>query len=258
MPHPQSLARSSLARTLIRLWLVLFAATAGAAQVEVARELEQLMAQYGFEMKAVHLDITRDAMGRAEGADLLPRLRMLLEGFDHVIVQSPAGRVERVIIIGAKVPYTPPAVAAEAPKDPSGEEKPPDGEGEITLETQRIGVSHAVTATLEGDSGRRIQRILLVDTGADYVVLPASLIPQLGVPADRLRAQQVQTANGPVDAQLGTLAALWFEDKRITGVDVAFIADDRLGGNALLGMSILGRFRVTIDDEHNRLVLAGK
>jgi len=41
-------------------------------------------------------------------------------------------------------------------------------------------------------------------------------------------------------------------------VDTAFIEDAQLGGGGLLGMSVLGRFRVTIDDEHNRLTLVDK
>jgi clan AA aspartic protease (TIGR02281 family) len=115
-----------------------------------------------------------------------------------------------------------------------------------------------VTLTLEGANGRRVQRLLLVDTGADYVVLPSSLIGQLGLAPEGLRQQQVQTANGPTDAALGTLPAVWLKDQRIAGIEVAFIEDSRLGGNALLGMSLLGRFRVTIDDEQGRLVLGGQ
>ena len=36
---------------------------------------------------------------------------------------------------------------------------------------------------------------------------------------------------------------------------VTFIDDDRLGGAMLLGMSFLGRYRLTIDDAANRIVL---
>jgi aspartyl protease family protein len=256
-----SRARSFFARPRLA-WLVFLLAGScgspllGAPQVEVAQELERLMAVHGFTMKPADLDATREKQGRAEDTDLLPHLRVLLEGFDHVIVQSPQGGVERVLILGEKVPYVPPPPVAATPGA-----APADGEesaGETVLETQRVGASHAVTLTLEGANGRRVQRLLLVDTGADYVVLPSSLIGQLGLAPEGLRQQQVQTANGPTDAALGTLPAVWLKDQRIAGIEVAFIEDSRLGGNALLGMSLLGRFRLTIDDEQGRLVLGGQ
>lgn len=241
--------RRRLTRTLAALALSSGLGVVGAAQVEVAPELERLMAQYGFQMKPADLESTRDQQGRAEeGAELLPRLRALLAGFNHIIVQSGQGGVERVLILGVKAPYTPPPPSGQAPAAPPAT-------GDITLETQRMGSSHAVTLMLEGTNGRRVQRLLLVDTGADYVVLPSSLIGQLGLAPDALHSQQVQTANGNVEAVLGTLPAIWLKQQRVAEVPVAFIEDGRLGGNALLGMSLLGRFRVTIEDEQNRLVL---
>lgn len=243
-------------RQSIALVLALASAAAGAAQVDVAQELERLMAGNGFQMKPADLDATRDKTGRAEGTELLPRLRLLLEGFDHVIVQSPHGGVDRVLILGEKVPYSPPPPGAAVSQPRTGAAGP--AAGDIALDTQRVGAAHAVTLTLEGEGGKRIQRVLLVDTGADYVVLPSSLIGQLGISPEGLHQQQVQTANGPTEAVLGTLPAVWIKDQRFAGVEVAFIEDSRLGDNALLGMSLLGRFRVTIDDEQGRLVLGGK
>jgi clan AA aspartic protease (TIGR02281 family) len=242
------------------LALALAAAASAAPQVDVAQELERLMGAYGFAMKEPDLESTRESKGRAEGEELLPRLKLLLEGFDHIIVQRPDGGVERVLILGEKAPMAaasrPPAQqAADGEEDPEAE---PAEEGEIVIETQRKGTSHAITLALEGNNGKRVQRVLLLDTGADYVVLPASIIPQLGLPPNALRRQAVQTANGPVEARLGRLPAIWLGGQRVEGVETAFIEDDRLGGNSLLGMSVLGRFRVTIDDENNRVTLAGR
>lgn len=249
-PRLRLLIEVSLRVSKVLFVSALWAASVGAAQVEVAGELEGLMARYGFEIRPAHLELTRERQGRAEGTELIPRLRVLLEDFNYIIVQAPGGGVQRVLILGAKEPYTPPATPPIAA--PSG------APSEIVLDTQRVGASHTVTLTLEGEGGRRIQRVLLVDTGADYLVLPNSLIPQLGLAPERLRQQQVQTANGNVDALLGSLPAVWLKDQRVTGIEAAFIEDGRLGANALLGMSLLGRFRVTIEDEKNRLVLGTK
>lgn len=247
----------------------------GGGQVAVSEELSLLMKAHGFEVRG--LEQTEDAIGRAEGDDLVARLRLLLEGFDHVILQTGDGGVERIIILGEKVPYIPPpplppyplteipgtaaepdpegVVAGEAPESPGSPETEAPLKAEIVLGTQRSGATHAVNLVLEGPQGQRVQRLMLVDTGADRVVLPDSLIGPLGLQAGQLRQHSVQTANGLTMARLGTLAAIWLGEARVPNVEVAFIEDGRLGGQALLGMSVLGRFRVTIDDAGNRLTL---
>lgn len=248
--------RYAFASLLIGLFLS--PAPGAETQVFVAEELERLMQEHGFEMKPQDLEMTRATKGRAEGDTLLPRLRMLLESFDHVIIQTPTGGVERVIILGEKVPYTPPPEVASGENEEGAEGDQPPAEGEIVLDTQRKGASHTLSLMLEGDGGKRVPQVLLLDTGAEFVVLPASLVEQLGIDPKGLRKQQIQTANGSVEAQVGSLAAVWLGETRISGVNTAFIDDDKLGGNALLGMSVLGRFRVTIDDDNNQVVLAGK
>jgi hypothetical protein len=41
-------------------------------------------------------------------------------------------------------------------------------------------------------------------------------------------------------------------------VAVAFLDDDKLGNAGLLGMSVLGRYQLTIDDQENRITLTGR
>jgi len=263
-------ARRPPRRPAIAAWLVpalaalSWSVPALAEQVDVAEELERLEGTYGFTVKDKDLDIARGVKGRAEGDALVPRLRLLLEGFDHIIVQRPDGAVDRVLILGVKGNYTPPEPKVSG-NESEEESKPPEeggqqgsANGEIVIQTQRKGASHAVSLTLEGQGGKRVTRVLLLDTGADYLVLPSSILPQLGISPNGLRTQAVQTANGRIEARMGKLPALWLGSKKIEGVETAFIDDNRLGGNSLLGMSVLSRFRVTIDDEHNRLVLADK
>ena len=140
---------------------------------------------------------------------------------------------------------------------PAGADVTPGaGEADIVLDTQRVGSGHTVSVTLEGEDGKQVERTLLVDTGASYVSLPASLIPELGLAPEKLHTEQFQTANGAVDQAVGTLPAVWLNGQRIAGVAVAFSEDEQLGREGLLGMSILSRFRLTIDDENNLLVLA--
>jgi len=231
---------------------------ARAASVGVAEELERLSQAHGFKIKGI--DQVQQAVGRAEGDDLYPRLRRLLTDFDHVIVQAPEGGVEKVIILGAKVPYepppAPPAPAGDRDEEAAkGEEAAEDGEeGEIVLETQRRGTQHSVKVGLEG-SGGRVEQTLLVDTGADNLVLPVSSLSRLGLAPNSLNEREMQTANGKVTARFGKIQALWLGETRIADVDVAFVEDNKLGNGGLLGMSVLGRYKMTIDDESNRLIL---
>jgi aspartyl protease family protein len=229
-------------------------APAQADRVPVTDTLTRLADEGGFEV--VGLAKLEDAYGRDEGGDIYARLRALLDGFNHVIVQAPGGEVTRVIIISRKTAWTPPAPAV--PKETGAEQAPPDPGGDIVAPTQRQGTSHLVNTVLEGEGGKRIAQSLTVDTGADFVVLPASLLGSLGIAPQQLENREVQTANGKTAAQLGRLSGIWFGERKVENVQAAFIEDAKLGGSALLGMSVLSRYRMTIDDEANRLTLAPK
>ncbi len=220
-----------------------------AAPIAVNAELERLMTEYGFETSGI--EYTTDAVAHAEGTQLIERLRLLLENFNYVIVQSSAQRVERVLILGEKTAVTAPPTH-DAPSSPS------TAGADIVLPTQRQGAAHVVNATLEGMNKQQLQQPLLIDTGAEQVVLPLSLLARLGLNSATLRKRSVQTANGTVSAQIGRLPALVLGTERLTNVAVAFIEDQRLGGQALLGMNVLGRFRMTIDDANNQITLAPK
>jgi clan AA aspartic protease (TIGR02281 family) len=230
------------------------AGAADAARVVVADELARLAATHGFTVTGdEHL---ADSIGRAEGDDTVRRLRILLEGFDHIIVQDGRGGVDRVIVLGVATPGAVPPATPEEPMVAVDGAPPPDAP--IELPTIRDGSQHSVQVALEGAEGRRLARILLVDTGADTLVLPASLIGTLGIEPDTLEAREVQTANGLAEAQTGVLDAVWLGPQRVPDVAVAFLPDDRLGNNGLLGMSVLGRYQMTIDDQVNRLTLTGR
>jgi clan AA aspartic protease (TIGR02281 family) len=219
-----------------------------ADMVSVSDELERLAGEHEFVVRG--LEQTEESFGRAEGEKLYPRLRRLLENFDHVIVQSPTGGVDRVIVLGEKVPFEPPPPPPAATPKPMTE----DG-GDIVLETERRGTQHVVRVSLEGENGAKVERELHVDTGAELLVLPQSLLSALGIDKSDLDQRKLQTANGMVEGRTGSLQALWLGENRITAVDTAFIEDGKLGGNGLLGMSVLKRFKVTIDDEKNRITL---
>jgi clan AA aspartic protease (TIGR02281 family) len=223
---------------------------ADAGQVDVAAELARLAAAHGFTVTGE--EHVTDSTGRAEGADPVRRLRILLERFDHIIVQDGRGGVERVIVLG---PTTPGAVPAQPLVAVDGA---PRSDVPIELPTVRQGSQHSVRVALEGADGRRLARLLLIDTGADTVVLPSSLIDALGLDAAALQTREVQTANGMTQALTGQLDAVWLGAQRVPDVAVAFLDDDKLGNAGLLGMSVLGRYQLTIDDQENRITLTSR
>jgi len=246
---------ATVARISTMLCLPFCAAAGSAEKVLVADELERLAEEHDFTVRG--LEQTEEVYGRAAGEKLYPRLRRLLENFDHVIVQSSEGGVERVIVLGEKVPFEPPPQPVPTERAQSeGAEAANDGD--IVLLTERRGTQHLVRASLEGASGTKVPRELHVDTGADFVVLPQSLISTMGLKAKDLKEREMQTANGKVNGRIGTLPALWLGENRITDVEVAFIEDGKLGGSGLLGMSVLGRYKMTMDDAENRITLGAK
>jgi len=217
-----------------------------AAQVAVLPELERLAATHGFALFGTWR-IAPDARGWLAPGDLPAQLRGLLENVAHIIVQRPDGGIERVIVLGGAASAAAPAQARHAA---------PDDAVPILLDTQRSGRQHLVSVALETRGGQLIERALLLDTGADLIVLPASLIGALGLNPATLGNRQVQTANGTTVARQGILPALWLGERRLPAVAVAFIDDRQLGHTGLLGMSALSQFRLTLDDRHDRVILS--
>jgi aspartyl protease family protein len=123
------------------------------------------------------------------------------------------------------------------------------------VKTERRGRQHVVEAELVGPNGARHMVRLVVDTGASTVVLPSSMIAPLGFRVEKLEEDEAETANGTVDVKMGTLRSVRVGQAKVSDVSVGFIEDEQIGDQHLLGMSFLGRFRLTIDDKTDRVVL---
>lgn len=219
-----------------------------AGQVDVGVALARLAAEHGFRIDGrEHL---QGRLGWLGEGDPSSRLRILLEGFDHILIHGTDGRIERVLVLGVQSQHG--SLAPLVGRD-LGAQIPAES---IELPTQRRGNQHLVGIDLEGAGSRRLPQDLLIDTGADALVLPVSMIARLGIGTADLVAREVQTANGRTHARYGRLPAVWLNGQRVADVAVAFLDDSQLGEHGLLGMSVLGRFRMTIDDQAHVLVLA--
>ena len=181
------------------------------------------------------LDRVAEAPARLPNGDLRTQIETLLAGYNHMLMVR-RGAVERVVVLGPKAPPGPRL-------------------DRVTIRTTRSGRHHVAIAVLVGTGRTRLDVAMLIDTGATTIVLPASMIERLGYRPDDLADAVMQTANGRVTGKQAVLRSVTMGSVVARDVAVSFIDDDRLGGKALLGMSFLGRFRMTIDDARNVVTL---
>jgi aspartyl protease family protein len=160
------------------------------------------------------------------------QIKQLFAHYNHITERNKKGKIDRIVILNKK----------QKPKDQR-----------IVLPTHYAGNHFTVAVSVSGD-GRLWQELeMVIDTGADLVVLPTSMIASIGLADSAFTPAKMQTANGIADAKIGMLKELRIAGEVVENVQAAFIADHLLGENRLLGMSVLGRYQLNID-ENNRLV----
>ena len=201
-------------------------------------ELEALARQVGFGLEGLER-IGPEPAATTSGAPE-ERLKSLLQDYNYLLVLSGPGRIEKVLISSRK--SSPHPVSADRAR----------------IATLRLGAHHQVEAALIGPNGVAKPLPLLVDTGASTLVLPASLIPELGFAPEELVDNVAETAAGTVPVRTGVLRSVQVGPMVAHAVEASFIADDSAHGARLLGMSFLRRFRVTLDDARNELILLAK
>lgn len=229
-------------RQLERLRLVfailasLLAAATGATEQapDLRTQIQALAEHYGFVVSG--LEKLNEEPGKSVQGDASNQLRELLRDYSYLAIHDDLGHLDKLFVTDRKRPAT------EVVRN-------------YGVKTTRRGAHHLVRAILVGPSGVRRTESLIVDTGATDVVLPHSMSRQLGFQQVQLRDGWSQTANGRVRTKRGVISSLQVGQFEAENVTVNFVEDEALGGVMLLGMSFLGRFQVTIDDENDRLVL---
>jgi aspartyl protease family protein len=232
-------------------WLIVALAFAAPTVLPAAGQglrdlVRALAAEHGFVIEGLAL-IPNEPVG-AQGGDLRYRLKRLLGGYNYLVIDNDRGDIKRLVILPSGEAGDLPAVGL-----PSVDLA--QSNGRHIVSTRRRGMHQMVDGVLVGPGLARRSVAMIVDTGASTIVLPYSMIQSLGFQADGLRDNWVQTANGVVRAKTGILSSAEVGSVVVENVAVTFIEDKRLNGNLLLGMSFLQRFRITIDDENNHLIL---
>ena len=230
------LQRSRLCFVLLgALWMFPMG-QARAADDSLRTQIESLASERGFQVRGADL-IGEETGADANSKDAAGQISRLLANYNFVVTRDPQGRIAQLTIVGMRVS---PAVSSVT-------------SGEIPIERQ--SAEHYVEAVVQGPNGREVPLSVMVDTGASTLVLPRSLAGSLGYTADQLQAVRVQTANGMTEGQSAILQSVRVGDAETARVAVTFVDDRLLGGKRLLGMSFLGRFRMTIDGGNGLLQL---
>ncbi len=210
-------------------------ARADEGESDLRGQIEALAARHGFAVVGVNRLEAAPAKSLT-GDGLTRNLRAILGDYNYLLIHDRDGGIRQLRILGAILPIEP----------------------RYTIHTTRRGAHHVVETVLVGPNGTRQTFSLILDTGASTIVLPSSMIEEFGFKPNELKSGMANTANGPVPIRLGKLQQVQIGHAKAREVAVGFIADDKIGNKYLLGMSFLNRFRVTIDDDANRLTLLAK
>jgi clan AA aspartic protease (TIGR02281 family) len=211
-------------------------------QAKAAEEVSDLFSQIQALQDRMHIQITglekvgNEAQVRASGS-LEQQLQQALASYNHIISRNAKGQIEQVVIIYKK--------------QKTGAER-------IVLPTRYQDGHFLVSVSLSGNGSLWQTLDMMIDTGADLIVLPESMMNGLGMADDTLTHREMQTANGTVNAKVGILQEVRIAGEILENVDVAFIDGHLLANNSLLGMSVLGRYKLVIDDQSKLITLFKK
>jgi aspartyl protease family protein len=219
-------------------WTMPARAEAGDLRAQVI----ELAAQEGFLVSGLDL-IEEDAPPRAlRATGLARRISALLNDYNYLLQHDDEGGVRELWILEAK-----PAAASVA--------------GRNAIGTTRRGRHHLVETALTGPNGQHRTMALTLDTGATMILLPHEMIALLGFRDRDLRDGWSRTVGGRVPVKLGRLKTVRVGHALAENVAVAFLAGPPPAPEdafALLGMSFLEHFRLTIEDAKNQIILTAK
>ncbi len=169
--------------------------------------------------------------------NLEQQIKQLFSEYNHILIRNKKGKINRVVIVN---------------------KKQKNKVGRIVLPATIEGSHFVVSVAISGDGKIWKTLDMVIDTGADLVVLPDSMIQELGLTDNLFTQAKMQTANGVTDAKIGVLKELKITGETVENVEAAFVPGSSLGGKSLLGMSVLGRYQLNIDDKNRLITLIKK
>jgi aspartyl protease family protein len=212
----------------------------GLAAATLQEQLRDLGEQRGFVIEGLGR-LGEEPAGNGDGS-VQDQIRHLLQGYNYVVIQAGPGVIGKIRIISRR-----------------GETAASKGSaGSAYVQTKRAGAHHQVDVVMVGPNSVARTLPLMIDTGASTLVLPSSMMAELGFTPEDLREGTSQTASGTVSVRIGSLRSVRVGAVAADNVEVSFIDDSKISDGRLLGMSFLQHFKMTIDDAANELVLMAK
>jgi len=203
-------------------------------RVNVEETLHSLAEQH--DLLILGIDKTMDAEAVISNESLPIMIKRLLKDFNYMEERDDKGDLLKVNIIGQKG-------------------APSEQNGNTLVDTEQENGHHKIKVGLTGTNGIRHDVMLLVDTGADVVVLEEAMIDVLQLDRKKMTKQVVKTANGETEALKGKIPVVEIKSQKEKMIDAAFLSKEKLGGQQLLGMSMLGKFKITLDDLNGEMLL---
>jgi aspartyl protease family protein len=230
---------SKLPRLIAISSLVLIALSAHAQDAEEANDLYQQIQslQSRMNIQITGLERIENEEKVIASGSLEQQIEQVLASYNHIVSRNSKGQIERIVIINKK-------------------QKSEDTR--IVLPTTHQGNHFMVSVDISGNGSSWQTLNMIIDTGSDLVVLPESMIDQLGLKDSAFTKRSMQTANGTTEAKIGQLQELRIAGETVENVEAAFIPNALLGKNSLLGMSVLGRYQIHIDDKSQLITLFKK
>ena len=165
------------------------------------------------------------------------QIALLMTSFNHIIIRNDKAGIERLIIL---------------------DKKTANHLGRIVVPIVTRNNHYFINASIKGTDNIWIDIELLIDTGANTMVLPLSMMSKLKLPKKDMKQSELQTVNGKVNAYTGQLPALEVGNEIVENIAVAFVEDKLIGDHSLLGMSFRRLYRFAIDAEQNHISLESK
>ena len=220
--------------TLCLISTVVFASDSPLGE-DLYSQIKSLAEQHQFAIKG--LDKVGDEESINAAGTVQQQLALLMTDFNHIVIHNDNAGIERLFILNKKTA---------------------NHLGRIVVPIITKNNHYFINASIKGTDNIWVDIELLIDTGANFMVLPLSMIDKLKLSIKDMQQSQLQTVNGKVDAYTGQIPALEVGNEIVENIAVAFVEDNLMGNYSLLGMSFLGMYRFTIDDEQNHISLERK
>ncbi len=175
--------------------------------------------------------------------------------FTHDLNQVPANQRRAAETSSQQAParkavqtYSSPAKASPTRASTQSRSGAATGKKTHQIRVEKAGNSMRVVVRLND----RLRVPFIIDTGASDVVVPRSVVEELGIDLRDARTAHYSTANGTIEAVLITLDSVELGGARAEGVPAA-VSDSM--GFGLLGLSFFNRFNYNIDTARGLVTL---